>query len=424
MIHPRYPSTLAALVSGGELNGKADALPEPFGAMAAHLAAVPVDNALTGPARQEALALARWPLWQAMLAARPDRDELVKAMGSADASELPPEPEPPPERCATLADVRRLVAEQQWIWPGWLAVGVLNGLAADPGTGKTIMAADLARRLYLGLNLPDGQANPLPPGTRTLWVPGDRHYTQLIGLADGFGVPDDALILNAPASNPTGGLDMDDHAELAALSERIGAERPGVVVIDTVGMTTARNLCRPEDARDYFGPLMDMAHKAAIPFLLLTHLSKDGQALGRRINGACRLVWKITAPDLDGQPNRRRVWVDKSYVEKPPPLGMTIAAPGCEFDFNPPSEPLADKGGRPPEKLGKAVAFLTEKLTERDRKYVELIKEWEASGEAKGTIFNACRAMEDDGRLVIDTTSKPKICHLVKNPENRQEPGS
>src|SRR5206468_3520685 len=103
-----------------------------------------------------------------------------------------------------------------------------------------------------------------------------------------------------------------------------------------------------------FGPLMDLARRTGVPFLLLTHLSKDGQALGRRINGACRVVLKMTHPDPDGQPDRRRLWVDKTYSEKPPALGMTICAAGCRFDSNPPTAPEPNKGGRPSEERSKA----------------------------------------------------------------------
>ena len=422
MIRPDVAWALRGRVSGLSLNGTRNALPEPFRSMADHLDAVLVDEDLTGTARREALALARLPAWQAMLAARSDRDELIKALAAADPDAPPPEADGTPERCATLADVRRLVADTEWPWEGWLAAGVLNALASDPGTGKTIMAADLARRAWFGLCWPDGQPNPLPKGTRTLWVPGDRHYIQLIDLAGKYGLPDEAMLFNAPVADPTAGLDLDDPDELAALLARIRAESPGMVIIDTVGMTTEKNLCKPEDARAYFGPLMDMAQLTGILFLLLTHLSREGQALGRRINGACRLVWKMTHPDPEGQPDRRRVWVDKTYLVKPPALGMTIADAGCSFDFNPPTDPEPDKGGRPPGERNKAINFLTDKLTEGDRKQCDLVSEWEATKGAKGTIFDAIRAMQDDGRLVIDDTVKPKLCHLAKAPVNGHEP--
>ena len=409
MISPLDAWTLRRLVTGHELNGGLATVSEAFRPLADHLAELPPDG--------------RPSAWHGYLCGRPDRDAMVKALADADPSGTPPEAEPS-GACATLADLRRLVADDQWFWKGWLAVGVLNALAADPGTGKTVMAADLARRLWFKLPWPDGQENGWPEGTRTLWVPGDRHYTQLLGLADKFGLPDAAMLFNAPASDPTAGLDLDDPAELTALADRVRAERPGLVIVDTVGQTTGKNLCKPEDARDYFGPLMDLAFATGVPFLVLTHLSKDGNALGRRINGACRLVWKMTAPDPEGARDRRRVGVDKTYAEKPPALGMTIGASGCDFDFNPPTAPEASKGGRPPEKLEKAAAFMAGRLADGDRRWAELIEEWMRSGEAKGTIFNAAKAMQEDGRLVIDDTVKPKVCHLVKNPENGQEPGS
>src|SRR5262245_9954206 len=134
VMRPRDAWTLARLVSGHETNGEAGGLPEPFRSMADRLARVRVAGALAGPARKGALAAARWRRWQAMLAARPDRDELVKAVADADPDAPPPEADPPPGRSATLADLRRLVAESRWAWAEWLSAGVLNALAADPGT--------------------------------------------------------------------------------------------------------------------------------------------------------------------------------------------------------------------------------------------------------------------------------------------------
>lgn len=401
MIPPLDGWTLARLLTGEPLNGEIEAVSGRFRPLVLHLAA------LDAEARQTA--------FRGFLCGFPEADAVVKTLAGINPSGPPPEAEPP-ERCATLGDVRRLVADEQWAWKGWLAAGVLNGLAADPGTGKTIMAAELARRFWFRDNLPDGQPNPLPEETRTLWVPGDRHYTQLIGLADKLGLPDHAVIFNAPAGDPTAGLDLDDPAELDALAGRIRAESPGVVIIDTVGMTTGRNLCRPEDAREYFGPLMDLARRAAIPFLLLTHLSRDGQALGRRINGACRLVWKMTAPDPDGQPNRRRVWVDKTYAEKPGPLGMTIAEAGCDFDFRPPTAPDPAKPGRPQNERGQAARFIRESLTrENDRIGNDLCAEWEATGGNEKTFWRAVKDMEAAGELTTEGgrgTGKQTVLHL------------
>jgi hypothetical protein len=324
MTRPFELWALRRVLTGHALNGELHALSGPLRRIVEHLGGLPLDH------RQGA--------FNGFLCGRSDADQLVKDLADIDLTGPPPEAGPI-ARCATLADLRRLVAEVRWVWDGWLAAAVLNALAADPGTGKTVMAMDLARRLWFGEVMPDGQTNPMPERTTTLWVPGDRHHAQLIDLAGSYGLPDEAVKFNAPPDEPTAGLDLDDPAELAALGDRIRAEQPGVVIVDTVGMTTGRNLCRPEDARDYFGPLMALAGETGIAFLLLTHLSKDGQALGRRISGACRLVWKMTWPDPEGQPDRRRVAVEKTYTTRPAALGMTIADAGCSFDFNPPTAP-------------------------------------------------------------------------------------
>jgi hypothetical protein len=335
--------------------------------------------------------------------------DLSRAIFDADPLAAPPEVEAArPRRRATLADVRRLVADASWPWRGWLAGGVLNSLAADPGIGKTLLAMTLARTLWTGQPWPDGQPSTFPRGTRTLWVPGDHHYNQMLELAAQYGLPDEAILLNAEADAPTGGLDLDDAAVLESLEDQIGSEAPGLVIVDTVGMTTARNLGKPEDAREYFGPLMAIANRTKTSFLLLTHLSKVAQALGRRIVGASRIVWKLTHPDPEGQPDRRKFWVDKSYNQKPPALGMTIAADGCTFDFEPPSEPEAGKRGPSAVKLEACKMWLAERLTPNPAPVKDIRTEAEDAGFSSTRLYLAFDALGLD-EYILDKRKWWKI---------------
>ena len=91
MIRPRDAWTFNRLVTGLDVNGELDDLPERVRPMADRLAGVIVDEALTGQARREALAAARWTLWETMMAARPDRDELAALMNDVDPDKPPPE---------------------------------------------------------------------------------------------------------------------------------------------------------------------------------------------------------------------------------------------------------------------------------------------------------------------------------------------
>jgi hypothetical protein len=270
-----------------------------------------------------------------------------------------------------------------------LAGGVLNALAADPGIGKTVLVMTLTRILWCGQRWPDGAENSYPAGSKTLWVAADNHFTQLLDLASQYGLPDDGILLNAVRSNPTGGLDLDDPAELEGLRERVLAEKPVLVVIDTVNMTTSRNLCRPEDARAYFGPLMVIANETSVPFLLLTHLSKDETPLGRRIVGAARVVWTMTHPDPEAEGDRRRLWVSKSYVAKPEALGVTISDTGCSFDGNPPTKPEPRRPGPAGAKLDECKRWLTDQLKPNPARVTDVRRDAEQAGYKAAILYRA-----------------------------------
>ncbi len=378
MIQPLEAWSIRRLLYGQTVNGELEAASETFRRLADHLLCLPPDR------RQGA--------WDGFLCARADRDALVQALVAVDPVGPPP-PLAPRAPYATLADIAQIVAAQPWVWRNWLAAGVLNAVASEPGTGKTRFGLDLARRLWLALPWPDGQENLFPPGTRTLWVQGDRNYAELLQAARDFGLPDEAVALGTSPEDPMGGLDLDDGATLLELGDHIRAAQPALVIIDTVGMVTERNLCRPEEARAFFAPLMDLARDTGVAFVGLTHLSANKEALGRRIVEKARVVLKMTQPDPDGQADRRRLWVDKSAVVKPPPLGITMKGEGNEYDFAPPTEPepLDRRRGPSPERLAACKAWLAERLTPNPARVTDVRTDAEKAGHSVATLYDAMR---------------------------------
>ena len=75
------------------------------------------------------------------------------------------------------------------------------------------------------------------------------------------------------------------------------------------------------------------------------------EALGRRIVEKARVVIKMTQPDPEGQPNRRRLWVDKTAIQKPPPLGITMTNDGNDVDGETPGKELRGRS-EPPARRG------------------------------------------------------------------------
>jgi hypothetical protein len=362
------------------LNGELDALPEPLKAMGEHLASLNKRN--------------RTAAWTAMLAARPEAPELVQALSAVDPLGPMPAIVAAPT-FATLADVARVVSAQPWLWKGWLALGVLNAVAADPGVGKTRFGLDLARRLWFGLGWPDGQLATLPAGTRTLWVQGDRNFAEMLQAARDFGLPDDAVALGSGPDDPFGSLDMDDPATLVALGGRIKAAAVPLAIIDTVGMTTSRNLSRPDEAREFFAPILELCQKTGVALLGLTHLSKDKEALGRRIVEKARVVIKMTQPDPEGQLDRRRLWVDKTAIVKPPALGITMGNAGNDYDANPPKEPdpVPKRRGPAPEKLEECKTWLATQLTPNPTRVSAIRKAADQATYGASTLYAARDAL-------------------------------
>jgi hypothetical protein len=91
MMYPLDLWVIRGLRTGRTFNGELETLSGPFRPMAECLARVRVDESLTGQERREALAAARAPVWEAMLAAREDRVELVEALAKIDPDGPPPE---------------------------------------------------------------------------------------------------------------------------------------------------------------------------------------------------------------------------------------------------------------------------------------------------------------------------------------------
>ena len=256
---------------------------------------------------------------------------------------------------ATACDLIAHQATIQWCWPGWIQKGTITALASDPGCGKTRFCADLARRIYLGLPWPDGTPATLPAKSKVLWIAADSQWSELGTLPSDFGFAPEALVLNGRRSNPYAGTNLDSLEDLAEFMARIRRVNPGLVFVDTCGSATDKNTTRPEEAKGFFKPLAEIATKTGTSIVLVTHLNKGGEALGRRIVGACRQVIKLEHPDPEGQPNRRKLWVDKTNSKKPEVLGVTMGDSGNDYDLNPPSpageagesKPSASKRGRP-----------------------------------------------------------------------------
>jgi hypothetical protein len=332
--------------------------------------------------------------------ARPNVD--FRFLHSPPSSDRGPPPDDGPavavSDIATIHDLVRAGAEVEWVWPGWVQRGVLTAIASVAGTGKTRFCADLVRRIRHGLPWPDGQPMTLPPDSRTLWVVADNHHDEMVTLCRDFGIVD-AVWLNAPKTDPYAGVSLETSDDLADFDRRIRALRPALVVIDTVGNATDKNLSRQEDAKAFYWPQQVIARKYRTAVLPLTHLNAAGQFLGRRVQEKVRVAIRMERPDPHDE--RRSLEVRKSNSKTPPALGVTMGDAGNEYDNVPPKAP-EDGGGaalnfeQPDSRFGQAVEWLRAQLERCPWRVSDLLTLARNQGHSTKTLYKAKNTVRAD----------------------------
>jgi hypothetical protein len=291
------------------------------------------------------------------------------------------------EDVATIHDLIRVGAEITWLWEWWIPTGVLTAVAAKGGTGKTRFCADLLRRIRHGLKWPDGTEMKLPPETIALWVVADNHHDEMVTLCRDFDIVD-GVRLNASKADPYGGVTLESVEDYAMLEARIAAVKPTLVIVDTVGNATDKNLSRQEDAKMFYQPLQLIARKHRCAILCLTHLNAAGQFLGRRVQEKVRVAIRIDQYEGD---DKRRLEVKKTNRKTPPALGMIMEDNKNEYDDQPP-EPPPEEGGKPSlsPKVQQAVDWLRRVFTDSTPKRVSnTIDSAKMAGITKGTLYRA-----------------------------------
>jgi len=313
-----------------------------------------------------------------------------------------PEPEVAPDAAdgvAGIADLKAAGAEIRWVWPNWIQQGVLTAVAAEGGTGKTRFAAELVRRIRHGLPWPDGAPMTLRPGkTVALWVVADNHHDEMVTLSEAFGIVE-CVKLNAPTADPYAGVTLDLMEDFAALEARVKATRPVLVVVDTVGNATDRNMSRQEDAKAFYQPLQLIARRQNVAVLPLTHLNAGGKVLGRRALEKVRTCVRISAADPKDYTCPRRVEVIKSNSKTPPALGLVMGDAGGDFTGPAPAGPGDEGGGtpaaaKPSTKVRGCGEWLEPLVRATARRVSDLRKQAEQAGFSTDALYGAFRLLD------------------------------
>jgi hypothetical protein len=279
-IRPIDAYGLARAVACQALNGELDAMTEPWQTMAAHL------NGLEAKDRPAAL--------EAMLAARPERDELVRALAAVRPEGPPPEAEagePPPVVMRCASEIEPLPVG--WLWEPRLPLGMLSLFAGDPKLGKSFVTVALAAAVSRGAPLPLDSHRRGPGSAIIMSAEDDPARTIVPRLMAAGARLENVHILEA--------VRLEDGTEalprLRGDTERMGAAAASLgncrlIVVDPVsaylgGVDDHKNA----ELRGVLSPLKRLAEGLDLAAVLVTHLNKSASVNAKhRVTGSIAYV--------------------------------------------------------------------------------------------------------------------------------------
>ena len=194
----------------------------------------------------------------------------------------------------------------EWIWPKRIPVGKLTLLAGDPGLGKSYMTLDIAARISIGRDWPDGDC-AARNNVLILTAEDDKADTvvpRLLALgADLSNIQAiDSLVESAVDSKS---LNLQDHLRL--LRDAIEGFDAVLLILDPIlAFLGKSNIHRASDVRAVLAPLAGMAAETRCAILGVIHLNKQ--------SGEFNSIYRLTG-SLDFAAAARSVMIVGKHPE-------------------------------------------------------------------------------------------------------------
>lgn len=305
------------------------------------------------------------------------------------------------ERCITAAEL--VVREHEWLWPGYIAKGLMNLVAGDTAAGKSTIIAAIAAAVSAGREMCGRGGHP--PGRVLLYAAEDDAGATIRPRL--FAAKADLSRVNlggiGPGGKPLPRLSLP--TDIAKLRNRINDMRISLLILDPITAYLSGGIDANKDQQ--VGSLLDglvqLADETACTLIITKNYrkSREGGPLDW-VGGApkwTQIPRVVLACGFDPDNLKERVMAVSKNTLMPNVRSMRYEirdidgvgawAGGAKCDLT--AEDLGAAGMTPGERdaLGDAVAFLLDALTDEEQKADWLNSRAEDAGISRGTLRRA-----------------------------------
>jgi len=214
------------------------------------------------------------PLYEAMLAAlanNPERDHFLAEISYARKGGKY-------GNYLSLEEMGVDLPPIQWLWKGWIPLGMLTLMGAAPGVGKSSLVLDLARRVIHQHAWPDGQ--PMSTDRKNVIYVDAEGVPQLINeRAIQWEMNRRHLYLMEPESDDI--LDFSQVRYKDQLTEMTAQLEPGLVIIDSMSSISSKGENSVEDVRMLMSYFSALTRTYECGLVMIHHLRKQTNAGGQ-----------------------------------------------------------------------------------------------------------------------------------------------
>lgn len=308
----------------------------------------------------------------------------------------------------SLADIALTLRPITWLWQDWIPMGMLSLLGAQPGSGKSLLALDLARRIIHGMEFPDGSAvSVVDAGKPVIYVDGECVPQIITERAQTWAVDMTRLYPMLPSFEKP--IDFSTIETQETLVEMIYSARPALIIIDSLGSINSRGENAVDDVRGILNFFNTVAAEFDVGMLLIHHLRKrpnlpllpeltfDDFRGSSHIIAMARSVLGLslvrTGPEQDPNGPRKLQVLKTNLTAYPKPIGMELVK------LHPSG--VLPKYGEVPQpysaetKADDCEAWLLELLEDGPMRPRDIVAAGEEASYSRRTIYRAREALGD-----------------------------